>query len=194
MNLKKIGCTSFKKEDVIFFFDEIDQLGKVLQDRNIDGEQKDKKPKDNEEKDNFGKEEDKKEDGLSKVIKEYMSMDSCKPNADDSINLFTLLSGFDGIANYDGLIYIATTNYIEKLDSALKRPGRLEPILFDYASRSNIVDIIENNLQIKLTEKQKHRLPDRDSSLCHALIIKLTQDYEEDIEGLITVLESYKKS
>ena len=191
LNLKKIGCTEFKKEDIIFLFDEIDQLGKILHDRNIDSEKKDKKPKDNEEKDNFGKEEDKKEDGLSKVIKEYMSMDTCKPNADDSINLGTLLSRLDGIGNYDGLIYIATTNCIEKLDSALKRPGRLDPILFDYASRSNIIDIIENNLQIKLSEEQKQRLPDRDSSLCHALIIKLTQDYEEDLEGLITVLESY---
>ena len=191
MNLKKIGCTSFKKEDVIFFFDEIDQLGKVLQDRNIDSEQKDKRDKFENKEDNKENKEDNKENGLTKVIKEYMSMDSCKPNADDSINLFTLLTGFDGIANYDGLIYIATTNYIEKLDSALKRPGRLEPILFDYASKANIVDIIENNLQIKLSEEQKQRLPDRDSSLCHALIIKLTQDYEDDIEGLITVLESY---
>ena len=120
-----------------------------------------------------------------------MSIDSYKPNADDSINLGTLLSRLDGIGNYDGLIYIATTNCIEKLDSALKRPGRLDPILFDYASKSNIVDIIENNLLIKLSEEQKQRLPDRNSSLCHALIIKLTQDYEDDIEGLISVLESY---
>ena len=191
LNLKKIGCTVLKKEDIIYLFDEIDQLGKILHDRNIDSGQKEKKRKENEEKDNFGKEEDKKEDGLSKVIKEYMSMDTCKPNADDSINLGTLLSRLDGIGNYDGLIYIATTNCIEKLDSALKRPGRLDPILFDYASKANIVDIIENNLQIKLSEEQKQRLPDRDSSLCHALIIKLTQDYEDDIEGLITVLESY---
>ncbi len=186
LNLKKIGCTVLKKEDIIYLFDEIDQLGKILHNRNIDTEKKDKKPKDNEEK-----EDDKKEDGLSKVIKEYMSMDSCKPNADDSINLGTLLSRLDGIGNYDGLIYIATTNCIEKLDSALKRPGRLDPILFDYASKANIVDIIENNLQIKLSEEQKQRLPDRDSSLCHALIIKLTQDYEDDIESLITVLGSY---
>jgi hypothetical protein len=190
LNLKKIGCTPFEKKDVIYLFDEIDQLGKVLHDRNIDSEQKDKKKKEREEN-KFVLAEEQKEDGLSKVIKEYMSMDSCKPNTDDSINLGTLLARLDGIGNYDGLIYIATTNCIEKLDSALKRPGRLDPILFDYASRSNIVDIIENNLQVKLSEDQIQRLPDRDSSLCHALIIKLIQDYEEDLEGLITVLESY---
>ena len=195
-NLTKIGCTEFKKEDIIFLFDEIDQLGKILHDRNSDNGKKEsnKKDKESEEKDKYENPEDNKEDGLTKVIKEYMSIDSCKPNGDDSINLGSLLSRLDGIGNYDGLITIATTNCIEKLDSALKRPGRLDPYLFDYANKSNIIDIIEKFLQVKLSEEQIQRLPDRDSSLSHTTIIKLTQDYEEDLEGLITVLESYKKN
>ena len=194
-NLTKIGCTEIDKEEVIFLFDEIDQLGKILYDRNIDsGKKESNKYKESEEKNKFENSEDSKENALTKVIKDYMSLDSCKPNTDDSINLGTLLSRLDGIGNYDGLITIATTNCIEKLDSALKRPGRLDPYLFDYANKYNIIDIIENDLQVKLSEEQIQRLPDRDSSLCHALIIKLTQDYEEDLEGLITVLESYKKS
>jgi hypothetical protein len=202
-NLTKIGCTEFKKEDIIFLFDEIDQLGKILHDRNIDSEKKesdkkdkksDKKDKEIEEKDKFENSEDSKENGLTKVIKEYMSMDSCKPNTDDSINLGTLLSRLDGIGNYDGLITIATTNCIEKLDSALKRPGRLDPYLFDYASKSNIIDIIEKFLQVKLSEEYIQRLPDRDSSLSHTTIIKLTQEYEEDLEGLVSVLETFNKS
>ncbi len=195
-NLTKIGCTEFKKEDIIFLFDEIDQLGKILHDRNSDNGKKEsnKKDKESEEKDKSENLEDNKEDGLTKVIKEYMSIDSCKPNGDDSINLGSLLSRLDGIGNYDGLITIATTNCIEKLDSALKRPGRLDPYLFDYANKSNIIDIIEKFLQVKLSEEQIQRLPDRDSSLSHTTIIKLTQDYEEDLEGLITVLESYKKN
>lgn len=195
-NLTRIGCIEFKKEDIIFLFDEIDQLGKILHDRNSDNVKKEsnKKDKEGEESDKFGNPEDNKEDGLTKVIKEYMSIDSCKPNGDDSINLGSLLSRLDGIGNYDGLITIATTNCIEKLDSALKRPGRLDPYLFDYASKSNIIDIIEKFLQVKLSEEYIQRLPDRDSSLSHTTIIKLTQDYEEDLEGLITVLESYKKN
>jgi len=192
-NLTKIGCTEFKKEDIIFLFDEIDQLGKILHDRNIDSEKKESDKyvrKREEEKDKS----ENSEDGLTKVIKEYMSIDSCKPNGDDSINLGSLLSRLDGIGNYDGLITIATTNCIEKLDSALKRPGRLDPYLFDYANKSNIIDIIEKFLQVKLSEEKIQRLPDRESSLSHTTIIKLTQDYEDDLEGLITVLESYKKS
>jgi hypothetical protein len=196
-NLTKIGCTEFKKEDIIFLFDEIDQLGKILHDRNTDSGKKESDKyvrKREEEKDKSENSEDNKEDGLTKVIKEYMSIDSCKPNGDDSINLGSLLSRLDGIGNYDGLITIATTNCIEKLDSALKRPGRLDPYLFDYANKSNIIDIIEKFLQVKLSEEQIQRLPDRDSSLSHTTIIKLTQDYEDDLEGLITVLETYKKS
>ena len=193
-NLTKIGCTEFKKEDIIFLFDEIDQLGKILHDRNTDTIKKESDKyvrKREEEKDKSENLEDNKEDGLTKVIKEYMSIVSCKPNADDSINLGSLLSRLDGIGNYDGLITIATTNCIEKLDSALKRPGRLDPYLFDYANKSNIIDIIEKFLQVKLSEEQIQRLPDRDSSLSHTTIIKLTQDYEDNIERLISVLESY---
>jgi hypothetical protein len=203
-NLTKIGCTEFKKKDIIFLFDEIDQLGKILHDRNTNSDKDSgKKESDKEdkilklediEKDKNGNSEDSKENGLTKVIKEYMSMDSCKPNTDDTINLGTLLSRLDGIGNYDGLITIATTNCKDKLDSALKRPGRLEPIFFDYASKSNIIDIIENNYQVKLSEEQIQRLPDRDSSLSHTTIIKFSQDYEDNLDRLISVLEDYKIS
>lgn len=122
-----------------------------------------------------------------------MSIDTCKPNGDDSINLGTLLSRLDGVGNYDGLITIATTNCKDKLDTALKRPGRLEPIYFDYASKTNIVNIIEQFFIVKLTEEQLQRLPDKDAELSHTTINKLAQDNEDNLEDLISVLEKYTK-
>lgn len=197
-NLTKIGDVELKKKDIIFLFDEIDQLGKTLHNRNIDDKKnkdknKDKDDKDDKEKEKLEDSEASKEDGLSKAIREYMSIDTCKPNGDDSINLGTLLSRLDGVGNYDGLITIATTNCKDKLDTALKRPGRLEPIYFDYASKTNIVNIIEQFFIVKLTEEQLQRLPDKDAELSHTTINKLAQDNEDNLEDLISVLEKYTK-
>jgi len=37
-----------------------------------------------------------------------------------------LLNALDGVCNRDGQIFILTTNYIDRLDSALIRPGRVD--------------------------------------------------------------------
>ena len=42
-----------------------------------------------------------------------------------SVSLSGLLNALDGVASQEGRILIMTTNYIEKLDSALIRPGRM---------------------------------------------------------------------
>lgn len=40
----------------------------------------------------------------------------------------TILNALDGIVSYDGSIFVCTTNHIEKIDSAIKRPGRIDMI------------------------------------------------------------------
>merc|ERR1712154_686549 len=37
-----------------------------------------------------------------------------------------LLNGLDGVGNPDGQIFIMTTNYVDRLDSALIRSGRVD--------------------------------------------------------------------
>lgn len=52
-----------------------------------------------------------------------------------------LINCLDGISRKEGLITIMTTNHVEKLDAALKRPGRVDKyIQFDYPDKA----IIEN--------------------------------------------------
>jgi mitochondrial chaperone BCS1 len=51
--------------------------------------------------------------------------DETKDNQ-DKISLSGLLNVLDGLMTPDGLIVIATSNYIEKLDKALLRPGRFD--------------------------------------------------------------------
>ena len=58
------------------------------------------------------------------------------------ISLSGLLNIIDGIASQEGRILIMTTNFIENLDSALLRPGRVDlRIEFDLATREQVHDI-----------------------------------------------------
>ena len=50
-----------------------------------------------------------------------------------------LLNALDGIANRDGQIFVLTTNYIDRLDKALIRPGRVDlRIAFPHANAEQV--------------------------------------------------------
>jgi chaperone BCS1 len=55
------------------------------------------------------------------------------------VSLSALLNIIDGVASSEGRILVMTTNHIEKLDSALLRPGRVDmTIAFGYSDRETI--------------------------------------------------------
>lgn len=64
------------------------------------------------------------------------SMDGDTPDTKKgSITLSSLLNELDGVGAKEGRILIMTTNYRDRLDSALLRPGRVDmEVAFDYAS------------------------------------------------------------
>lgn len=49
-----------------------------------------------------------------------------KDNEDDNLDLSTIINSLDGPLTPPGLVFFVTTNHIEKLDSALVRPGRID--------------------------------------------------------------------
>ena len=58
----------------------------------------------------------------------------------NGVSFSGLLNAIDGVASQEGRIFIMTTNHIEKLDNALKRPGRCDvTVKLDFASRSQMV-------------------------------------------------------
>jgi ATP-dependent 26S proteasome regulatory subunit len=74
-----------------------------------------------------------------------------------SVSLSALLNVLDGAGSKRDLITIITSNYIEKLDVALIRPGRIDMIIeFDYISKEQIdgllklYNIILNEANLKL--------------------------------------------
>lgn len=191
-NLTKIGNVDFTKEDIIILFDEIDQIGIPLQKRESEKNLEKEKEKEREkkkEKEKETNEEANEETKLSSVLKEYMKIDTCKILQDDSVNLGILLSRLDGIGNYDGLIIMATTNCKDELSPALYRDGRLNPLMYDFACKEDIIKIIEQFYENILSSEQIERLPDKDKKISHSTVIKNVQDNEDDIENLIKILE-----
>jgi len=77
----------------------------------------------------------------------------------DGVNLSCFLNILDGIIELHGVMIIMTTNYPEKIDSALIRPGRFD---FKYQFKRASKDIIKEMLAFKfdLSEKDINRYND----------------------------------
>jgi hypothetical protein len=173
--LTEIHGIKFERHQIILLFDEIDTGSAAIN-------------KKEEEKD-IDKKVDKKE-----LIELLVNKDttSILKNSDDTLNLGTVLSRIDGIGNYDGIIIVATTNCREKLSPALYRHGRLDPIFYDYCRRVDIKNIIEEHLNIKLTEEQIKELPDREQKIAPSSIIKYIEDSKYKFDTLIDILKNAK--
>ncbi|MCJ1379043.1 hypothetical protein MMC17_002142 [Xylographa soralifera] len=88
----------------------------------------------------------------------------------EGISLSGLLNVIDGVAAPEGRVLIMTTNYPDKLDEALVRPGRIdEKLEFSMASRLQARDLF-----IKICSPAKERIRNADRS-------SLSQSTIEDI-------------
>jgi len=59
-------------------------------------------------------------------IDALFNKDRSKKNANCPLTFSGLLNGLDGVGNPDGQIFIMTTNFVDRLDSALIRSGRVD--------------------------------------------------------------------
>jgi SpoVK/Ycf46/Vps4 family AAA+-type ATPase len=111
----------------------------------------------------------------------------------DKLCLNTLLSRLDGIGNYGGLIIVGTTNNIDNIDTALYRDGRLGLVHFDYATSSDIMNIIKKYYQIQnISTSINNRIKKLDKKISHAKIRCKLEQYN-NIEELISCLEDIAK-
>jgi len=65
-----------------------------------------------------------------------------KTKQNQGISLSGLLNAIDGVASHEGRVLVMTTNYPQKLDDALIRPGRVDMIVeFTMATRKQIREL-----------------------------------------------------
>merc|ERR1719186_6636 len=111
---------------------------------------KDKKDADKEEDKNSSKEEN-EDSGIDMNLLNMLK--SSNPMLDfkksNKLTLATLLEVLDGVMEMDGRMLIITTNYPEKLDKALIRPGRIDmKVHFGPMTAKNILEMFEHYFEI----------------------------------------------
>ena len=78
---------------------------------------------------------------ISKAFKSVQKKND-KDKNNQGISLSGLLNAIDGVASHEGRVLVMTTNYPEKLDEALVRPGRVDmKVAFTMASGSQIREL-----------------------------------------------------
>ena len=127
MNLKSINGTPVDNNNIIILFDEIDIGMEKIGSRNLQKQDTTKDPT------------VAVVDAIGKIIEQSIPSDESA-----KLNLGTLLSKLDGIGNYNGLIFVGTTNCIDKLDPALYRELRMTPIEFKKLRKVDCIEIIES--------------------------------------------------
>jgi SpoVK/Ycf46/Vps4 family AAA+-type ATPase len=81
------------------------------------------------------------------------------PVGSERLDLSFLLNILDGVLEIPGRIVIMTSNYIDKLDHALIRPGRIDIIAnFKRCVNKTLIEMIEFFYDLSLSEKDKNRL------------------------------------
>jgi SpoVK/Ycf46/Vps4 family AAA+-type ATPase len=174
MSITSINDVKFNKEDIIFLFDEIDINSKCTN-RKSDI------------KEILVKLSEHKEIHRADIVE---IEDLIKKEYDDNLSLSTLLSRFDGIGNYNGVIIVATTNKIDSIDESLRRDMRLTPLEFDFCRREDIINIMEDYLKIKLTMSDLNKITDN-VKITPAKLKFLLEKYSKKYEVLLEKLSEY---
>ncbi|KAL8753553.1 MAG: hypothetical protein Q9184_005390 [Pyrenodesmia sp. 2 TL-2023] len=121
--------TSLPRRCVVLLED-IDAAGLVKRDEPTETEQ----PKETSEAAKLGAE-------ISKAIKASQEKGT-KGKDGQGISLSGLLNAIDGVASHEGRVLLMTTNFPEKLDEALIRPGRIDKrIFFTKATHSQMTEL-----------------------------------------------------
>lgn len=77
----------------------------------------------------------------------------------EKLDLSFLLNILDGVLEIPGRIVIMTSNYIDKLDHALIRPGRIDIIAnFKKCVNKTLIEMMEFFYDLSLSEKDKNRI------------------------------------
>ena len=110
-----------------------------------------------------------------------------KEQKESDITLSSLLNVLDGILESNGIIYIITTNYPEKIDKALLRPGRINfTIDFKKSNYQTIKELLEYFYEKKLPETNEYGLKENfyTTSYVSGLCISYKDDFDKCIELL----------
>ena len=81
---------------------------------------------------------------------------------DEPLTLDDILNLWDGIRETPGRIMVISSNHYDKLDPALKRPGRIDITMnLSYATRNSIAEIYKHLFEHPIDAERLEKIPDR---------------------------------
>ena len=118
--------------------------------KNVVGERSEKDNKDSEKNDDkSSSKEDNEDSGIDMNLLNMLKSSAAFDKKSSRLTLATLLEVLDGVMEMDGRMLIITTNYPEKLDKALIRPGRIDmKVRFGPMTSKNILEMFEYYFEI----------------------------------------------
>ena len=137
-------------------------------------------------------------DAMTKIVLrrkklEESSLTDVLEEANDDITLQYLLNLLDGSLCKDGTIFAITTNYIENIDEALYRKGRVDICIeFKKCDHYQINMIFESIIGHKLDNKILEKIPENKYAPCD-IIFHVYQYMLEDIDDEIIMKEFMNK-
>jgi len=113
----------------------------------------------------------------------------------EKLTLSFLLNLFDGVLETPGRIVIMTTNFIDKLDKAFTRPGRIDICCkLGFADCAQIIEIVEHRYDTKLTEEQINVIQNVGNCIAPAEIGRILFENFDNLEGALNSLNEYSNN
>jgi hypothetical protein len=135
------------------------------------------KSRENENNENLDLQE--KKTDFDSILSLLLDKSEKKFKRDDKLTLSCILNTIDGILENYGRILIITTNYIDRLDKALIRPGRIDmKVNFTNATNKMCRDIIENFFEQELSSD----IVFPDYKYTPAEVLEICSLYQDDID------------
>ncbi|KAF9267807.1 P-loop containing nucleoside triphosphate hydrolase protein [Marasmius fiardii PR-910] len=106
------------------------------------------------------------------------------------VTLSGLLNVIDGVGSDDGKLFFATTNYIDRLDSALIRPGRIDKkIQYSLATKAQAAALFmrfyeppsTTPISITVTDEKSVAVSAGHGEKCNSNLIQLADDFSSSI-------------
>lgn len=156
-----------KFEDKIIVFEDIDCLGDIVWERSKKQEEKpESKPK---------------KDLQTMTTAELKESFKTNPRdfLDDPLTLDDILNVMDGVREASGRIMVLTTNHYDKLDAALKRPGRIDiNVELGCASRETIGKIYKHYFGQDMEAKELNKINTNFYTPAEVTNIFLSEDHD----------------
>lgn len=178
------GSISFDKKIIVF--EDIDCMSKIVHDRKQQEIEDDNKNSIDSENETIAL--------LSALQKTYTSTCDIKAvNSENQVTLDDILNLWDGIKETPGRILIITSNYYEKLDAALVRPGRIDITLeLKKANKETVSEIYTHLFEKQLDKSVIEKIVEYKYSPAELINIYMMQKSEEAYIKAVTSEEELK--